>query len=180
VSFFDEIKNNKLYQFVLIGGVLYVGWLLLYYSYITQETNWDYLLNLNIGELTVKFFSWFNVEVMLEIDSDHIIVTFPYPMKGGVWVGDNCNGFKLFSIFSIFILAYPSNWKSKVWFIPLGLIVVHLANILRIMALMLISSSHPEYLDFNHDYTFTIFVYSIIFGLWYWWLKKYSNSNEKK
>ena len=172
-----EIKENKLLQFVIIGGALYVGWLFLYYLYITTSTNWDFLLNNNLGLLTIEFFSWFNVEVSLE--AYETVLYFPENYYGGIRIGDNCNGFKLFSIFSIFIIAYPINWKSKLWFIPLGLVFVHLANVIRVMALMLINDSHPEYLDFNHDYTFTIFVYSIIFGLWYWWLKKYSPTNEK-
>lgn len=175
----DKIKENKIVQFVLVGGLVYVVWLLTYNILIKNYTIWDYYLNYNIAELSVTFFRWFNVDAAMEIDSDHVIVSFPFSNFRGVWVGDNCNGFKLFSIFSIFIIAYPSNWKSKLWFIPIGILIVHIANIIRIMALVIINDTNPAYLDFNHDYTFTIFVYSIIFGLWYWWLKKYSKDAKK-
>jgi exosortase/archaeosortase family protein len=148
---------------------------------IKEYTLWDYYLNYNIADLTIKFFSLFGVETFMDIESDHVRVFLSNSDYSGVWVGDNCNGFKLFSIFSIFILAFPTNnWRSKLWYIPLGLIIVHLANIIRIMALILINDANPSYLDFNHDYTFTIFVYGIIFGLWWWWLKKYSFKNENK
>ena len=174
-----KIKGNKILQFVLVGGAAYLIWLLGYNILIKEYTSWDYYLNYNIADLTVTFFHWVNVEAAMEIDSDHVIVSFPLSNYRGVWVGDNCNGFKLFSIFSIFLIAYPANWKSKLWFIPLGIIIVHLANIIRIMALVIINDTNPAYLDFNHDYTFTIFVYSIIFGLWYWWLKKFSGDAKK-
>lgn len=174
MNLLSKIRENKLVQFTLVGGVVYVIWLLSYYIVIKEYTNWDYYLNYNIADLSILFFDVFNVEAAMEIDSDHVIVSFPSSNHRGVWVGDNCNGFKLFSIFSIFLIAYPSNWKSKLWFIPLGILIVHLANILRIMALVIINDTNPRYLDFNHDYTFTIFVYSIIFGLWYWWLKRFS------
>ncbi len=163
-------------QFVLFGGGLYLTWLLIYNNLIKEYTIWDYYLNYNIADLAVTFFSWFNVNAAMEIDSDHVIVSFPFSNYRGVWVGDNCNGFKLFSIFSIFLIAFPANWKSKLWFVPLGIVIVHLANVIRIMALVVINDQNPAYLDFNHDYTFTIFVYSIIFGLWYWWLIKYSKN----
>jgi hypothetical protein len=40
--------------------------------------------------------------------------------------------------------------------------------------LVLINNHYPQYLDFNHLYTFTILVYAIIFILWYIWAKKYA------
>lgn len=172
----ESIKGNKILQFVIIGSVGYVIWLVVYNTLIKEYTQWDYVLNENISDVTIWLFDFFGVDANKEIDSDHVIVSLLNSNHRGVWVGDNCNGFKLFSIFSIFILAYPTNWKSKIWYIPFGIIIVHLANVLRIMALVLINDYNPAYLDFNHDYTFTIFVYSIIFGLWYWWLKKYSTS----
>lgn len=150
----------------------------MYNSVIQQYTLWDYKLNRNIADLAIMFFDLFGVESVMEIDSDHVIVSFPNSLHRGVWVGDNCNGFKLFSVFSIFILAYPANWKSKIWFIPIGVFLVHIANVIRIMALVLINDYNPMYLDFNHDYTFKIFVYSIIFGLWYFWLKKFASENK--
>lgn len=176
MSLKESIKENKIVQFVLIGSISYVIWLLAYNTIIKSYTNWDYALNENISDISIWLFDLFGVNANKEIDSDHVIVSLLNSNHRGVWVGDNCNGFKLFSIFSIFILAYPENWKSKIWYIPLGVIIVHLANIIRIMALVLINDYNPAYLDFNHDYTFTIFVYSIIFGLWYLWLKKFATS----
>ena len=131
-------------------------------------------LNENIGELSVWFFDVFNIDSALEIDSDHVIIKLPELNYRGVWFGDNCNGLKLFSIFFIFVIAFLVNALSKLWFVPLGIIIIHLANVIRIMAFVLINDQHPAYLDFNPDYTFTIFVYSIIFGLWFFWLNKLS------
>ena len=163
--------------------ILYVTWLINYNGYIREETDWDYFLNYNIADWTIIFFDWFNVEAIMEIDSDHVIVSFPDSAHSGVWVGDSCNGFKLFSVFSIFILAYPGStmwsWFSKVLYIPLGVFIIHIANIMRVMALVLINDYNPAYLDFNHIYTFTVFVYAVIFGLWYFWLKKLSNVRQK-
>jgi len=160
-------------RFLILGGILYGAWLLIYYLLIKPYTNWDYYLDLSIVYLSHEILSWFGVGTVIEIESDHVILLMENATNSGVWVGDECNGFKLFSIFSIFILAFPGSWKIKLWFIPMGLLFIHMANIIRVMALLLIYDSFPSALDFNHLYTFTIFVYSIIFLLWWWWAKTY-------
>ena len=83
-------------------------------------------------------------------------------------VGPSCDGVVLFALFAIFILSFPGRWLRKLWFIPLGIAAIHAANILRIVSLLFIQLYFgEEALKFNHDYTFTVFVYSIIFALWY-------------
>ncbi|MGZ3900805.1 MAG: exosortase X [Bacteroidia bacterium] len=99
--------------------------------------------------------------------------------SNGVWVGSNCNAITLFSLFSVFIIAYPGNQRDKFWYIPLGIILIHVLNILRVVALALIANYAPEYLDFNHTYTFTFLVYSIIFLSWIVWVNKFSNRKIK-
>ena len=92
----------------------------------------------------------------------------------GVWIGDPCNGFSLFALFLIFMITYPGPWKQKLWYIPLGLLAIHLVNVLRIVALTIILDNNSEWLDFNHNYTFNIIVYSFVFFLWYIWAKKFA------
>ncbi|MFT4600398.1 MAG: exosortase/archaeosortase family protein [Arenicella sp.] len=175
----QNLLRNKAVQFILYAGGLYIVWILLYYFVIKTNTNWDYNLNYNIVELTQKFLNIFNVPTYIDIESDHVVLFMDGLNYRGIWVGDECNGFKLFSIFSIFIIAFPASYKVKLWFVPMGLLIVHIANILRVAALVMIGNHYPEYLDFNHLYTFTIFVYAIIFLLWYWFAKKYALSEDK-
>ncbi len=172
------IKENNIYRFLFLAGSLYVLWLLCYYFIIKEYTNWDYLLNSNLANISQVFFSWFDITSVIEEESEHVILLLDSGNYRGIWIGDECNGFKLFSIFSIFILAFPGKKVHKLWYIPLGLVVIHLANVIRVMALVLINNHYPQYLDFNHLYTFTIFVYAIIFLLWYIWAKKQNSGKE--
>lgn len=158
-------------RFLAIGASLYGLWLLLYYLIIKTYTPWDYYLDYSIVYLSQQILNALGYLSLIEVESDHVILLLEGSTNTGVWVGDECNGFKLFSIFSIFIIAFPGSWKRKLWFIPFGLLLIHLANIIRVCALLLIYEKYPTSLDFNHLYTFTIFVYSIIFLLWWWWAK---------
>jgi len=162
-------------RFLLIGAASYCLWLILYYFVIKEHTNWDYYLDYSIVYSSHQIFNLFGITTQIVIETDHVILYLDETNGIGVWVGDDCNGFKLFSIFAIFIIAFPGNWRTKLWFISLGMVFIQIANIIRVMSLLLIYDSHPTFLDFNHKYTFTIFVYSIIFSLWLWWAKKYGN-----
>lgn len=94
--------------------------------------------------------------------------------SNGVWVGSNCNAISLFSLFSVFIIAYPGPWKHKAWFIPAGVVAIHLINIIRVVALAIIANYDYRLLDFNHTYTFTFLVYGFIFALWIIWVNRFS------
>lgn len=84
-------------------------------------------------------------------------------------IGAPCDGLVLFALFTIFILAFPGRVSRKLWFIPLGILAIHVANLIRVFSLVLINFYAPEALGFNHDYTWTVLIYGFIFWLWYIW-----------
>ena len=123
----------------------------------------------------------FGYDTLLEVQNDIVITKIiGNEFDNGVWIGERCNGVKLFGVFSIFIIAFPGNIKTKIWFIPLGILIIHLANVIRIAILTIISSYNPSILDFNHNVTFQVIVYAIILILWFIWLKKYALINNNK
>ena len=87
----------------------------------------------------------------------------------GVQIGAPCDGVALFALFAIFILAFPGPILRKAWFIPAGIALLHLANVVRVIVLARIQATAPEWLEFNHDYTFTVLIYGLVFALWYFW-----------
>ena len=105
-----------------------------------------------------------------------------YPFSHGVWIGEPCNGIKIFGLFSIFIISFMGKWSKKIWFIPFGILILHFLNIVRISVLTYISAVNPFILDFNHNITFQLITYSAMLGLWYLWIIKFSSSKlyEKK
>ena len=51
-------------------------------------------------------------------------------------------------------------------------------NITRIISLALIAHYYPQYLNFNHTYTFTFVAYAIVFALWMLWVNKFSTEKR--
>jgi exosortase family protein XrtF len=98
--------------------------------------------------------------------------------RGGVCIGTGCSGLELFLLFFGFIFLMKGRLKDKLWFVPLGFLGILILNIIRIVALTMIYYYKPQYLDFNHKYTFLIIVYGAIFGLWVLWINKFANTKE--
>lgn len=96
-----------------------------------------------------------------------------------IGVGNPCNGLELFVLFAGFILCFSGNYLKKILFIVTGILLIHLINVLRTIALTLIQFKSPENLEFNHHYTFTIVVYLFIFYMWMIWVNKYSGVSSK-
>lgn len=86
-------------------------------------------------------------------------------------VFNGCSGIKQVLQFQILILLIRGSLFNKVWFIPLGAIIMHMANIIRITGLVLVLLYRPGLWNFFHDWFFKIFFYAIIFLLWLLWIE---------
>lgn len=165
-------ENGPLFRFLSVGFLGYIAWHLTYTFYLRDHTLLDEYVIHNLvvmSEWTMHRLGW----EVLDLFSAGVFRNRLGLVGGqGLVVGVSCDGMALFALFSIFVLAYPGRPAHKVWFIPTGVAVVHMANYLRVMALMWIQVYWPESLDFNHHYTFTVLVYGVIFLLWYIWAVK--------
>jgi len=91
----------------------------------------------------------------------------------GVVIGNPCDGLSLFILYAAFLIVFNGKWHFKLIFSFVGIVVIHLLNVLRVMSLAMIVKYYPASLDFHHSYTFTLFVYSFIFLLWMLRIKIY-------
>jgi exosortase/archaeosortase family protein len=68
---------------------------------------------------------------------------------------------------------------NKLWYIPLGCIILTLYNIVRIGSTVLLTKGHPERFDSLHDGIFRYVYYGIVFALWVIWEERFAKKNEK-
>ncbi|MGE0567969.1 MAG: archaeosortase/exosortase family protein [Bacteroidia bacterium] len=173
-----SIKENVLVKFLVFSGLTYLILYLIHQFIVKRYTYYDqeFIGHIIKGTDFVLQTLGYNTFLVLQ-DSDFQVIGIDG--SNGVWVGSNCNAISLFTLFSVFIFWYPGQKKDKWWFILLGIISIHLVNIIRVVALTLIAKYSPENLDFNHTYTFTFFVYGYIFLLWVWWVNSFANKTQK-
>jgi exosortase family protein XrtF len=171
--------DDPLYRFLMKAVFLYAIWYLFYQQFLHPMGCFDLAVIGNLETISTSILHLLGFDLINESEIASIR-TIGIDGTHGLWIGDPCNGLTLFALFTGFILAYPGPWRTKLWFIPLGMVTIHILNVIRIVSLALIVYffPDPEILDFNHTYTFTLVVYSYVFFLWYIWAKKYSNPNQ--
>lgn len=92
--------------------------------------------------------------------------------SSGVVLGPPCNGFNLMYIYAAFLLSIPGKLVIKLYWILTGMVIIQILNLVRILSLVYLSAYHPDLMSFNHDYTFTLIMYSCCFLSWYLFVKK--------
>lgn len=158
----------------MIGLVLYFGWLALYEWWLHPAGWADRAVINNTISVSTSVLEWLGYEV--EHNGNRVLGVKGTP---GLFIGDSCNGISLFALYSIFIVAFPGRVISKFIFIPVGILVIHLLNVLRVVALGIILTHSYEWTEFNHTYTFTILIYAFIFLSWLFWINRYSGLKRK-
>jgi len=166
---FPQLRHiSPIYQFLLTFALLCLGWYLLYNFLIQPYTTLDMMV--------IDSTLWLSEGILEGMGHTTFVDGRLIRIAGtsGLWVGDNCNAISLFALFTGFIVSFPGQIKSKLWFIPLGIFIIFLVNALRVVFLAVIDTYSRKWTEFNHTYTFTILIYALIFGMWMFWVNRYS------
>lgn len=170
----ETIKSYKeIILFLIKCIVLYAVWLLLRKLFFYPESSTDKFLIHQITNSTAFILNLLGYQTY--IDKSFVGVA-EYP---GVSIAFNCNGLSLMYLFISFILAFSGNWKHKLIFSAIGLIIIHVFNIIRTSLLAIIVVYKPNWVDFNHKYTFTTIIYVVIFILWVIWVNYFSTPRKQ-
>ncbi|OFX70885.1 MAG: hypothetical protein A2X12_06395 [Bacteroidetes bacterium GWE2_29_8] len=176
----DNYKKQLLFLVSLI--LVWIGWYIL--NDVLVEINlfkrfWLFLYHIILRSIIVpsslileNVFGMENIYTYREI----------FFLKGGrVEIANNCLGLSLMYIYSMFIAVFPIKAiKLKIIYILIGIVIIDLLNLIRVVALSLISRHAPQYLDINHYYVFNIITYSAVFFMWVIWMIKVAKKELNK
>jgi exosortase/archaeosortase family protein len=95
-----------------------------------------------------------------------------------LFLGESAAGLKQMCLFSLLIIFITGQWKHKAWFIPVGIVILHLTNVFRIICLVVIAMHWPQQIHYAHDNLLRILYYIVIFGLWVVWVEKIAYKNN--
>jgi exosortase family protein XrtF len=98
-----------------------------------------------------------------------------YQGRSVLSVYEGCNGINVMIIFVAFVVSFGGARRAMVWFIPLGILVLHGINLARIALLFWVSLYMPDFMYFTHKYFFTAILYVVVFVLWIVWVKRYAS-----
>jgi exosortase/archaeosortase family protein len=94
-----------------------------------------------------------------------------------IFISNRCLAIDLMYTYSVFIIAFYGPWKKKLWYIPLGIVIINFMNVLRIIGLVITCLYFPKYLDLNHHLIFAYAVYFFTFIMWVIWIRKYAKDD---
>jgi exosortase/archaeosortase family protein len=109
------------------------------------------------------------------------IVGFPVIIEGTnlasnafrVDVAPACSGAVPTMIYLAAVAAYPAGWREKLLGAGLGMLVIHTANLLRVMALFLIGLFAEQYFHDAHVYVAQGLVVAVAVATWLFWAGRF-------
>jgi len=132
---------------------------------ITKQTS--FILNL-FGEET---------QTVPRVDTPTVSIIKDSRIALGVFEG--CNSINVMIVFVAFLFAFKGYPKKLAWFLPLGLVLIYIANLARVVFLYYVAEYWRQYFYYIHKYLFTAVIYLIVFILWWWWIEKVSGVSLK-
>lgn len=96
-----------------------------------------------------------------------------------VRIVEGCNAVSVMILFVAFVLAFSKGWVKTIGFILIGLLIIHLLNILRIALLTVGIIKYPEYTHVLHGVIFPLVIYGVVFLLWIFWVTKIASDVRK-
>jgi len=168
-----EEKVRILKKFGVRSLIAFVLWMFLYHGIIAPDGRVNEFLTNSVISGTLVGLKILGHESERQ---EHFVLIDDEPM---VLVADACNGLELFVLYAGFIICFPGRIKYKLFFIPIGIILIYFVNVLREIILALNYKFLRDTFEFNHKYTYVLIVYVFVFILWRIWIKNYSLISEK-
>lgn len=165
------VEQKPLLLFLLTSLALLLSWFVGYYLLLEPDGRLDFWLTELTAKLTAQLLEpWYTLQLGPRADQQVLFLN----QQAVLGIAKNCNGLEVFALFTGFILAFPGKIKNKLWFIPLGIALLFILNLIRTVILTLTQLHWPQALDFNHKYTFVVIVYGAMFLLWRAWVNRWS------
>jgi exosortase/archaeosortase family protein len=183
---FKKIKAEKRFEPIIDTMLFITITLVIHFTYRYWERA-SYFSIFGVPVLPYQMFEWFTdivfkhtravVDLILPIQTVDRI--FYFTNSCSVQIVASCSGVKQMLQFLLLMLLYPGPWKHKAWYIPMGLVLIHLTNVFRLSGLCVVMANWPEHWKLAHDYPFRIIFYVVIFFLWVIWNDRYYHKKSK-
>jgi exosortase family protein XrtF len=165
----QEFKPTILFLVKFVG--LYFILNLLYGVYVKNDYPNPDGATISVTHQTAGILGWLGWETTTHNHSSKPTTSIVYQNRGIVSVYEGCNGINVAIIFLCFLFAFGPINRKLAWFAPAGVLILHLANLGRILGLFWVVIYLPNAVYFTHKYLFTAFIYAVVFGMWLIWLR---------
>lgn len=160
---------------------IYLGWQALGYwpveKWVNQLMVWS--VNMLYSQACWVLDHVFHID-LTTITSARLLAT--TNSEGGwarVVIAPECASLKQWMHWIFLMVLFPGPWKHKLWYIPIGLVIIEWTNVIRICGILMMQIPWPNSFHIAHDYIFKVFFYFVIFLMWMLWVEKFYNPTLK-
>lgn len=143
---------------------IYIVWFLIYDLWMLPDGRVDLWLSEHIVRVSGGILSILGFDVYA---SGRIIGLVGTNM---LEIIDGCNGIEVIGLFIGFVVAYPGITLNRLVFVPIGIFLLYLTNIIRIVVLSIVQLHAPGIFTVTHDYSTTAIFYLVVFAMWVVWV----------
>jgi exosortase family protein XrtF len=163
-----------LFKFLLVYLVLSLT-----YQYYLSLFSSDYKspddFTVLVSNQSAKLLNILNFDAFLSFEFDEPFARMSIDGKYVARVVEGCNAMSVMILFVSFVIAFKGRFFKTLIFSSIGVLIIHLLNILRIALLVIGLRYYPEYKELMHDIIFPLFIYGVVFLLWVVWVNKFSD-----
>jgi len=175
-------RKQRANMFVLNMIIVYALWKVFAY-YVSNSSGWAHdTWNNMIYSLGVAYSvltSW-----ILNVFGENTVPTGNAVLFPGfnkiIYVESHCLAIPATIIFIVSIISFKGDWFNKLWFIPMGVVLIILINLLRLIFLCYTFAhfSRPVF-DINHSLVYVVVTYTLIFLMIAWWMRRFAGLKTK-
>ena len=175
------IKYKSVIQFILTFLGVYVILSLsykFYLNYSNMSSSADYITSLVAKQSeSLIGITGYEAQVLPHPNEPSIKILVNDKYIGRVIEG--CNSISIIILFVSFIIAFKGKWKTTLFYLLTGSVLIYIVNLIRIVILSIGLYEYPEREKLLHTIIFPLIIYGMVFLLWMFWANRFKTLNSK-
>jgi exosortase family protein XrtF len=168
-TFYTENKIAILFIVKFAG--IYLVFNTLYGFYVSWYSPAADPITIEISRQVARILSFItDVNIFSITDSVSAMVSLQLDSASVVKVYEGCNGINVMIVYASFLLAFKGTFRSTVYFMLAGLLLIYGMNLMRVALLFEVAYYFPDQLYFFHKFFFTGLIYLVVFAIWFFWI----------
>lgn len=174
MDIFKKYKAVWLFLIKFFGA--YILGVLIYNNYLQGFTQSLDTFSSVVTEQVASLLSLTLPEITTFYSCESPIAKVEYYNVPIVSITEGCNAISVMILFVAFLIAFKGALKNYLWFVPMGIFVLYVSNIIRIYMIGMILLYYPDYVNLAHDFLFPGIIYGTTFLLWVIWIKYFTDN----
>ena len=170
-------KNKPVIKFLAIFLFSYTLLSVLYYLFLNNTNSPDFFTK-SVSEQTINLLNLIDYKTTSITNSTNDFINLYVRGKNIAGISEGCNAISIMILFLAFIFSFTKNLKSTLLFALVGLLIIHVMNVVRIVILIVCLFHYPEYSEPLHNYVFPAMIYGVVFILWMIWVNSFQKIKQ--